>query len=375
MSIWLADNPPSERWPLYTRGSIGEVLPDVIPPLLWDTYGQEAENGFRSACRDLGLLMPGDIPDDEPRTILGVFGGYCYLNASFLRLLGVRAPGGSVEAIERQFFGEYDAPAYAERPGDRNRRSTARLAKTVLEILGVGHLDDLEGLESDRRRVAAWLAQFPTDGPDGAPADDRTLLDYMAGFKPLFEHLLRRHVVTTMAATLASGAVGDLLTKIGHQDHLASILGGIGDVDSARHDPDTEHVRRSRRRSIAVAEVQARLNPIDRRLFAKALQATNVHSQAREQSKTTITNGVRGARRAHRLLAQRAAERGGSPNLERSCLLSFDEFSRYVADPTPWADVLAERSELRESLTDLIPPFFLDGQVLPITTWERRNRS
>ena len=44
---WVADNQPSARYPVYTRGNVGEVFPTVVSPLTWTVYGVEAEAGWR----------------------------------------------------------------------------------------------------------------------------------------------------------------------------------------------------------------------------------------------------------------------------------------------------------------------------------------
>lgn len=223
--IWIADNAPSARWPLYTRGNVGEVFPEVVLPLTWTLYGKAAEDGWRDAFRDLGLLRPGDIDANESMTILGVFGGYCYINASYVRLLGVRAPGGTVDAIDQQFFGESEAPAYVARPGDKNLGSTLRLGGLVLKLL---RTTSLPQLEVDKEQVAEFVARRPSSA-----ASDAELLSYLVGFQPLFQQLFARHISNTFSLALVSGALADLCTKAGHPDALVAILGGIGDVESA----------------------------------------------------------------------------------------------------------------------------------------------
>ena len=37
--IWVADNAVSARWPIYTRGNVGEVYPEAISPLGWTSSG------------------------------------------------------------------------------------------------------------------------------------------------------------------------------------------------------------------------------------------------------------------------------------------------------------------------------------------------
>ncbi len=223
--IWATDNPPSTRWPLYTRGNVGEVFPEVVMPLTWGLFGQQAEDGWRAAFSRMGLLVDGDMDANEDMVILGVFGGYCYLNATYIRVLGVRAPGGSVEVIDQQFFGESDAPAYVERPGDKNLLSTAKLGRLVLKLLSTKKLPKLD---EDKTLAARYVADHP-----GNDAADAALLQHLENLGPLFEHLFSSHIETTFSTSLVLGAVVDLCTKAGHPDKLVAILGGIGDVESA----------------------------------------------------------------------------------------------------------------------------------------------
>lgn len=223
--IWPTDNPLSVRWPLYTRGNVGEVFPDVVLPLTWDIFGKRAEDGWRAAFEKMGLLMPGDLSADEDMVILGVLGGYCYINASYVRLLGVRAPGGTVDVIDQQFFGESDAPPYTPAPGDKNVRSSLRLGRTVLRLL---NSKELPALEADKVTARNYLDRYPGDD-----ATDEQLIDHMVALAPVFEQLFERHIENTFSVALVMGALVDLITKAGHEDKLVSILGGIGDVESA----------------------------------------------------------------------------------------------------------------------------------------------
>src|SRR6202011_2661671 len=113
---WVADDEASLRFPIYTRGNVGEVFPSVVMPLTWTALGRQAELGWREAFGDFGIVADGDF-GDEPMLVLGVFGGYCYINASYVRVFAVRTPGLTVRDIDRQFFGASDAPPYVRRPG------------------------------------------------------------------------------------------------------------------------------------------------------------------------------------------------------------------------------------------------------------------
>ena len=61
------------------------------------------------------------LPDEFCQ--LGVLGGYCYLNASLIRLFGERAPGLSWQTMDEQFFGvQPGIPAYDRTAGRRATR-------------------------------------------------------------------------------------------------------------------------------------------------------------------------------------------------------------------------------------------------------------
>ncbi len=428
---WIMDNPPSKKWPLYTRGNVGEVFPEVVLPLSWDAYGQEAEDGWRDGYRDLGLLVEGDFDDDEPMIILGVFGGYAYINASYVRMLGLRAPGGSIDVIDMQFFGESDAPSYVSRKGDKNLKSSALLGKTVFKLLGTKNLPELE---DDKAAVQAFIKSYP-----GQNATDDQLLGHLLDLKPLFRRLFARHIGNTMGAALMSGALNDLLVKVDMADQLVSLLGGIGDVESAapssamwklahsEHDPESEEwqadfgafldefgsrgpnewdlgsdpwefrpelalaaidrmrgadashaphtqaMRLASERTTAVSKARHKLNFLDKRMFDKALRATSVYSQGRERSKTTIVAAIQSGRRAARELGRRAAERGGPSDIIACCLLTLDELSDFMKAPAQWEQTLTQRRELHERLSGLIPPFIFEGEIPPIDTWESRS--
>ncbi|MCP3857702.1 MAG: phosphoenolpyruvate-utilizing protein [Actinomycetia bacterium] len=451
--IWMADNDPSERWPLYTRGNVGEVFPLVVYPLSWSIYGGEAENGWRQAYRDFGVVAAGDFGDD-PMVILGVFGGYCYINASYVRMVGLRAPGSSVEAIDQQFFGESDAPPYVPRPGDKNLKASLRIAKGLGKTL---FAKSLPALEEDKQKVDEWLASVPP-----LDSSDEELLAVFTRFQPVFRHLFHHHLLTTTQVTVGAAMVAELCEKkLGDLNLQIPLLGGIGDVESAApstslwalgrqvavspeltrvydegfdgldqrlaaepmaaeylvafgafidefgfrgpnewdlssdtwelkprlahaavdrmrnaasdHAPGIQSGQLKARRAEATAEARSRLSRPDRVQFDRALASAHLFSQGRERSKTSIIRAVHSTRLVQRELARRAHERGGPADPVDSCLLTLEEFTEFVADPTPWLDTIAERRARHLELSERIPPFVFSGPQPPPDTWERRD--
>jgi pyruvate,water dikinase len=428
--IWFVDDTPSKRFPLYTRGNIGEVFPVVVSPLTWTLYGGEAEMGWRDAWKKFGVYLDRDL-GTEPMGILGCFGGYGYLNASYIRVFAVRTPGLTVELMDHQFFGESDAPPYVARTGDRSVTATLRVVRTALSTLGTKSLPDLE---DDKRRVSAWLRALPAVGD----ASDEQLLDALRSFKREFRHLFGRHILMTFQASLARGLVAQICEqKLGDPALTNVLLGGIGEVESAApsfamwelsrldagsadfdagfarfleefgsrgpnewegssetwgtqpelalaaidcmraaddsRSPTLHNQQLAREREAAIAPARSRLGGTARFQFDRALRSATLFSQARERSKTTVVRALHGARLLQRELAGRGRERGGPPELTDMWLVTEAELPAYVRAPNEFTSRLDERRELRDRLSSLIPPFVFEGAPPPPETWERRD--
>ena len=61
MVRWIEDNEPSERFPLWTRANVGEVLPEPPTPLGWDLVW---ENGTLPGWRDCAVKRIGVNPHE-----------------------------------------------------------------------------------------------------------------------------------------------------------------------------------------------------------------------------------------------------------------------------------------------------------------------
>ena len=96
---WIVEGKIDPRWPINTRGNIGEVFPEVLTPLSYTLGVLAAETGWRDAYRQMGILQRNDFKNDDP-VIIGLYAGYGYLNISYLRMIVVRAPGSSPKAID-----------------------------------------------------------------------------------------------------------------------------------------------------------------------------------------------------------------------------------------------------------------------------------
>jgi pyruvate,water dikinase len=136
---------------VFTPRGVAEMLPGVIPPLLWSINGPMLEDAFR---RFLVRLGAGE--QIEGRSLVGRFRGRAALNLSALREAAI-ALGSSASEVEQQYLGrsisgdEAGAKRGSLRAAFRSwlqdRRLTDEVTLVKLAVEGIVQLDlDLERL-------------------------------------------------------------------------------------------------------------------------------------------------------------------------------------------------------------------------------------
>ncbi|MGH2729876.1 MAG: PEP/pyruvate-binding domain-containing protein, partial [Actinomycetota bacterium] len=93
---------PAEASDEYAPVGVGEMLPGVLPPLLWTVNGPMVEEAFRRLFTRLGVL-PEDI--GGAFAVIGRFRGQAALNLSLVKDAARRMAGGSGADVERQYLG------------------------------------------------------------------------------------------------------------------------------------------------------------------------------------------------------------------------------------------------------------------------------
>lgn len=224
--IWVVDNEPSQRYPIYTRGNVGEVFPEAVAPLSWTLSGiPRAEPGWRDALVRFGAFDYDEF-DQDNMTALGVFGGYCYLNVSMSRVFAVRTPGLTPELMDQTLFGSSDAPPYEPRPTDESSEHTARIQQTLQWILTT---EDLPELLDDQRQVEDVVASRPVL----SSLSNEELLAHGRNRLDLFQHLFGQHLFITYASTVPVGMIQQICAEVGDPTLAMRLVAGIGGVDSA----------------------------------------------------------------------------------------------------------------------------------------------
>ena len=225
--IWVADTEPNDRFTLYSRGNVGEVFPQVLTALAATLIGEAIREGQVEVFVELGALRRAEVVG--PAVGTGVFGGYLYMNASTMRLFGVRMPGLSPADAEEQVMGDVtDLPPYRPTKGDRNVLASLALSRYVFQIM---RKPDLAALDAARLAAQNWLATMPTLDS----AADEELLQWLATFPPRQGAGMKRLLQASMMAGAPRGLLDKALARPGMPAGLANrVVSGTGDVDSAR---------------------------------------------------------------------------------------------------------------------------------------------
>ncbi len=229
---WLVETDLSEEWDFYTRANVGEVFPDPVSPLSFFYFQNEhglggSEKGFRNAYYRIGVMAPDELPDDEC-VFLGVTGGYAYLNASALRMLGHRAPGMTAKDIDDAFFGDAPGvPDFVVKPGFDRDDLTAAIGETFNWVLTTPDLPDV----AEHERMVNALR---TNRPDLSTMSDVELVEYALDLADRhLEALFGEHIFVTFLATLPMGIITGVCNEVGQPTSTLKLLAGLGDVESA----------------------------------------------------------------------------------------------------------------------------------------------
>ncbi|MET8209129.1 PEP-utilizing enzyme [Streptomyces sp. NPDC005373] len=242
---FVIDDEPSERFPVWTRGNVGEVFAEVVSPLTWDLLGFD---GYEMGWRD-ALVRIGAFSHDEFRSglneVCGAFGGYVYINVSASRVLAARLPGMSPEQMDRSLFGDQDAPPYVPAPGDDDPRKSAASADWLGQLLAA---PDVGFLNEDK---AAIEAEARSRG-DLSGSSDAELIERARRFAREMRRYFGSHIYMLYGANVVASVVGASCDTVGRPELTAEVLAGLGDVDSTGTAETLWEMSRTVRRSPAL---------------------------------------------------------------------------------------------------------------------------
>ncbi len=432
---YITDSDLSGRFPIYTRANVGEVFPDPVTPLSSEMLLFQAELGWRDAWVRMGAFDADEFPDEQ-FCQLGVLGGYCYLNASLIRIFGERAPGLSWQAMDEQFFGSQPGiPPYEEFDGDVRPDLSDKLGATFGWVLGQHSLGALTELTEDRESTIALRAARP----DLSTLSDGELWDRFVSLLPTFRTLFAHHIFASYMATLPLGIISAVATAVGRPDLILPIVAGIGEVDSAAPsmamwalsrmdagtsefddafaqflvdfgsrgpneweprsptwetrpalalaaidrmrlasdsaDPTKHNEERATMRAEASAELLAIVegDPATHGQLAAAIAASSAWLPGRERTKTNNIRLLHEIRIPLRELGRRLVARGAFDEIEDFGFVCADEAATLLTDPKQLTETIRQRRADYLRLQELVPPFVFVGHAEGPDTWARRD--
>lgn len=228
MEPWIVGSEPSERYPLWTRANVGEVFPDPVAPLTFSRFMPDTiEMAWRDSMVRMGAFTHDEFAPGRMET-LGVFGGYCYLNASVTRILGERAPGLTAQMMDDLFFGAQPGiPPYEVAPGDQNEERTAAIGEVFQWAMTVDKLDE-------PAKHAELVDGIRAERPDLEAMSNTELWARAEGMLDThYRELFSEHIFTTFLSTVPVGALTQICEAIGRPEDAMRIISGVGDVESA----------------------------------------------------------------------------------------------------------------------------------------------
>jgi pyruvate,water dikinase len=108
-------------------------------------------------------------------------------------------------------------------------------------------------------------------------------------------------------------------------------------------------------------------------MLEMALASTVLCVPARERTKATCVAVVNEVRMTIRELGRRGVVAGLYARPEDVMMLMDDELDAYVADPSSFRELIAERLADYEALYELDPPFIIAADPAPLSQWKRRT--
>jgi phosphohistidine swiveling domain-containing protein len=255
---WIIDWTRDARLPYYTRANAGEVLADPASPLGWTLVFEEGLlPGWLRGFEEFGVYAPGELSKVKT-PVVGIFGGYFYLNLSHMRLLGLRL-GMSVADFDAALLGSHpDAPPYDAHPDDINPACSAKAAETIGGILSATSYPQID---EDRRRTEALRRARP----DLRSMSDDALVAHARSFAAELDNGFAVHDFSSLASTIGPAMIGGIAASVGRSDLVLDLISGLGDVDSAS--PSTGLWALSR---------EANASPDVAALFARGAEAVRV---------------------------------------------------------------------------------------------------
>ena len=225
---WITDEAGSQRFPLYTRANADEVGPDPFSPLGWTlAWRKGCIPGTAGGFVAFGVVHWHEVGGEESPTLFGNWGGYFYNPMSLSRLMGVRMPGATAEAIDQAYFGDHPGvPPYVADPRDEDEGLSVKLGETMAWVMSTDGFPEVE--KWNERSRAAKAAR-----PDLSSLANGELVAYARSMAPNIAGAWVPYCQVCLGASLGPGAVQAICSGVGRPADAVRVMASVGGVDSA----------------------------------------------------------------------------------------------------------------------------------------------
>lgn len=194
-------------------------------------------------------------------------------------------------------------------------------------------------------------------------------------------------IATRTRPTPLQAAIDDFLADHGHRgndEYELATPAWIMDpapvyaaIDRLRHapadrDPVAIAVRLAAEADEALDEATRLLPRRLRWITRRCALVSRRGSIGRERAKDILVLENLGPRRVLHELARRAAERGGPTDVRLAFCVTATELADFVAQPTKYTQVIADRAARQRDLDARIPPPWFEGHIPDPSTWPLR---
>lgn len=348
-----------------TTAGVAEMLPGVLPPLVWSIAGFAVEEALRRSIDGLAALPP-ELGD--PHRFIRRVRGRAALDLDLLKAVAKRIPGGSADEVEQQYFGTSTTASAAmgeaaSKPASRwspslwiqdlrvlRARRAATQEAEVLELAEaklVRALPDIEGMAPEALR--AYRGNIVDLVVRAVGAEVAVAAAAAASFRRL-ELTIAGHLGDPAAASWAQRLTTGVSMPVPRGGASMSVVAGRT-WQEAGIEPAVTVSKSSTRRSDAGAQLEATLQALPKwratRIMTGQVVDVRVHvirrlaSDAvtllghRERTKAVVLSLGGELRRIHLELGRRLVATGSLPKAEDIDLLDDAEVTTRRPLPTP----------------------------------------
>ena len=282
----------------WTTVNATEAIPGTTTPLTWTFYSDATELGLRATFAEMGVISKREIalPPSTDERFIGIFFAHPAANLNRFRLMADLAPGGSGDALERQFFGTVRTGA---EPVDSRRRYPVVAARMPLALARVGRR-----VREERNRSHAWWRTAVQGDPD--EARDRRLFGEGVA---LYRSVLHWHGAGTMLTQGVYDQLAGACAQAGQEGSEVELVAGLEELEEAALVSDLWELSRGRLDQSTVLERHGFHGPDEGELAARVWRERPRSLEAAVEALSAMDDSLSpsAVREASRAGAERAA--------------------------------------------------------------------